>query len=311
MSTEAFPPLPSSTMQETPSLTTEPLSDGLVCLNGKVYQLIPAPHNVVTATSTIPSPTMVPCTLTSGPTVSTFSVATPTAPTSSTVQAVAPSTMESVATSAVNLSSTSVATPTAEVLTASQETPKEGLEFAMPVTLPPKKASRSRSRSSSRRREKRKSPQALSEITVQEIRPTGRGHGKKRPEMTNAPILIPTTHSHLISKTKPKPGLTVALSAKTAVPKSVQHLSQLTTEASVPLDVALSSEPSANTIVTIDPQPLHDDSDVDLETGEVLMPLRNSVGLSKFAYKLKPNSDDYEAFAQAIITKRLLCGTES
>ena len=63
------------------------------------------------------------------------------------------------------------------------------------------------------------------------------------------------------------------------------------------------NEPSANTIVTLDPQPIHDDSDVDLETGEVLMPLRTPMGPSKFAYELKPNSDDYEAFAQAITTK--------
>ena len=33
------------------------------------------------------------------------------------------------------------------------------------------------------------------------------------------------------------------------------------------------------------------------------MPLRTPVGPNKFAYKLKPNSDDYEAFAQAITTK--------
>ena len=222
-------------MQEIPSLTTESLPDGLVCLNGKVYQLIPAPHNVVAATSTIPAPTMVPCTLVSGPTVSTSSVATPTASASSTVQAVAPSPVVSAATPAVNSISASVATPTAEVSTTPQETPKVGLEFAMPVTPPPKKTSRSRSRSSSRRREKRKSPKALSETTVQEVRPTGRGRGKKRPEMTNAPILVPTTHSHLINNTKPKPGLTVTLSAKATVPKAVQHLSQLTTEASVPL----------------------------------------------------------------------------
>ena len=96
--------------------------------------------------------------------------------------------------------------------------------------------------------------------------------------MTNAPILVPTTHSHLINNTKPKPGLTVTLSAKAINPKAVQHLSQLTTEASVPLDVATSNEPSANTIVTLDPQPINDDSDVDLETGEVLMPLRTPTG---------------------------------
>ena len=77
----------------------------------------------------------------------------------------------------------------------------------------------------------------MSETTEQEIRPTGCGRGKKRPEMTNVPILVPTTHSHLINNTKPKPGHTVTLSAKTTVPKTVQYLSQLTTEANVPLDV--------------------------------------------------------------------------
>ena len=55
--------------------------------------------------------------------------------------------------------------------------------------------------------------------------------------------------------------------------------------------------------MTIDPQPIHDDSDVDLDTGEAVMSLRTLVGPNKFAYKLKPNFNDYEAFAQAITTK--------
>ena len=134
MSMEAFPPLPSSTMQETTSMTPETLPDGLVCLNGKVYQLVPAPHNVVAATSNIPTPTMIPCTLVSGPTTS---VVTPAA-SSSTASTVASSSVELAVTPAVIPIPDPVAAPTTTALATSPEPPKTGLEFAMPET-PPKK----------------------------------------------------------------------------------------------------------------------------------------------------------------------------
>ena len=80
--------------------------------------------------------------------------------------------------------------------------------------------------------------------------------------MTNAPIIVLTKHSHLISTAKPKPGLTVNFSTETPIPKAVQHLSQLTIEASAPLETT--SKPSTNTTVTLNPQPMYEDSDVDL-----------------------------------------------
>ena len=119
--------------------------------------------------------------------------------------------------------------------------------------------------------------------------------------MTNAPILVPTTHSHLVSTAKPKPGLTVALSKQPAIPKAVQHLSHLTIEADAPLNT-VANDPTVDTTVTLNPQPMYEDSDVDLETGDSNVPLKSFTGPSKFAYKLKPNTSDYEAFAQAIVT---------
>ena len=139
----------------------------------------------------------------------------------------------------------------------------------MPVTPPPKKSSRSRSRSKSRQRQPIGTD---SSTTTSNVRSTGRGRGKKKPEMTNAPILVPTTHSHLISAVKPKPGLTVALAKQPTIPKAVQHLSHLTIDADAPLNAA-ASEPTVDTTVTLNPQPMYEDSDVDLETGDSNVPL--------------------------------------
>ena len=58
----------------------------------------------------------------------------------------------------------------------------------------------------------------------------GRGRGKKRPEMTNAPIIVPTSYSHLLHMPEPKGGLTVTFSKEEQlreVETTVQHLEQL------------------------------------------------------------------------------------
>ena len=119
--------------------------------------------------------------------------------------------------------------------------------------------------------------------------------------MANAPILVPTTHSHLIITAKPKPELTVNLSTESPIPRAVLHLSHLTMKASIPLETI--RKPWTDTTVTLDAKPLYQDSDVDLETGEILVPMRTSTAPSKFSYKLKPNTVDYEAFAQAITVR--------
>ena len=280
MSSEAFPPLPSSGMPEIPVMMTAPLPHGPVLLIGIYYQPVPVPHNVVVAQSTVPAPTMVPCTPDTEPRISAPPAAEPMVP--------APPAAEP----AVSVPTTSC----------EPEKPRVGLEFALLETPPPKKSisdlrltSRSRSRSSPRKREKRNSPKNSPEKINTDVRPTERGRGKKKPEMANAPILVPTTHSHLISTAKPKPGLTVNLSTESPIPQAVQHLSQLTMEASVPLETI--RKPSIDTTVTLDPKPLYQNSDVDLETGKILVPMRTSTVPSKFSYKLKPNTVDYEAFA--------------
>ena len=197
-------------------MTTALLPHGPVLLNSIYYQPVPAPHNVVVAQSTIPAPTIVPCAPAAEPTVPPPLAAEPMV-------------------SAQPASKPAVSAPTKSCepmgSEKQREKPRVGLKFAMPETPPPKKSisnlrltSCSCSRSSSRQGEKRKSPKASPEKTNVDVRPTGRGRGKKKPEMTNAPILVPTTHSHLISTTKPKPRLTVNLSTENPIPRAVQHL---------------------------------------------------------------------------------------
>ena len=72
-------------------------------------------------------------------------------------------------------------------------------------------------------------------------------------------------------------------------------------EASAPLETT--SKPSVNTTVTLDPKPIYKDSNVDMETGEIVVPMRATTTPTKFSYKLKPNTVDYKAFAQAITAR--------
>ena len=259
---ETFSPLPSS---ELPAMTTAPLPHGPVLISGIYYQPVPAPHNVVVTQSAVLAPTVVPC------------VPEPAAPEE---QPVAP------------------------------EKPKVGLEFAMPETPPSKKSIidlklTNRSRSNSRQREKRKAPpKASPEHSTKakpEVRPTERGRGKKRPEMTNAPILVPTTHSHLISAAKPKPGLTDSFTSGGSILPTVQHLSKLTIEAVTPLET--NGRLSEETTVTLELTPIHDDSDMDLETSEIRVPIKASAEPSKLTYKLQPNTNDHEVFTQTIVSR--------
>ena len=55
--TEMFPALPSSKTPIVPK-TTAPLPNGPVKINGVYYQLVPTPHNIVVATSTVSDPTL-------------------------------------------------------------------------------------------------------------------------------------------------------------------------------------------------------------------------------------------------------------
>ena len=58
MDSEAFPPLPTVDPPAVPQ-TTVPLPNGPVRINGVYYQPIPAPHNTVVATSSVPDPNLV------------------------------------------------------------------------------------------------------------------------------------------------------------------------------------------------------------------------------------------------------------
>ena len=193
------------------------------------------------------------------------------------------------------------------------EKPKVGLEFAMPETPPAKKSiidlkQTNHSPSNSRQRKKRKSltkasPEHSTKAKPEarpEVRPTGRGRGKKKPEMANPPF-VPTTHSHLISAAKPKPGLAVSFSSDGSIPRTIQHLSKLTIEAVTHLET--NGMPSAETTLTLELTPIHNDSDMNLETGEIRVPTKALAEPSKLTFKHKPNTDNYEVFAQTIVSK--------
>ena len=58
MDTDMFPPLPTADTPAAPQ-TMVPLPNGPVRFRGVYYQLVPAPHNVVVATSSVSAPNLV------------------------------------------------------------------------------------------------------------------------------------------------------------------------------------------------------------------------------------------------------------
>ena len=130
--------------------------------------------------------------------------------------------------------------------------------------------------------------------------------------MTNAPIVVPTMHSHLLHIPEPKGGLTVTFSKDAQlrkVEKTVQHLEQLFAEASVPMEIV--SKPSEATTIKAEVQPAQEDSDVDLETGTVSIPTLPITDTEALVYKTDANIDDYKAFTLVItIRESSICDRE-
>ena len=192
-----YPSLPFPANPVLPQATT-PLPHEPVLINGVYYQPVPQPHNVVVATSSVPDPTIV-----------------------------------EIQPSEVPASNGSVP---------SADKPKVGLEFVMPEQPPAKmtaRSSRTRPRSSSRTRSRPNSRSSSrnrqegshhkSPLEPKNLR-SGWGGGKKRPNMPTTPILVPTSHSHLMTVPKPKKGLTITFSSDTQTHKAemtVQHLERL------------------------------------------------------------------------------------
>ena len=173
------------------------------------------------------------------------------------------------------VATSNVSDPTLMALNSQEaEKPKVGLEFAMPEQPPAKKTgrrTRSRSRSSSRNRSKAE----FSHEQPTDLPPVTRcGRCRGRPKMSSTPIEVPASHSHLLTKSKPKEGLKITFATDTherKVESTVQHLAKLSTEASVPLVVT--SRPSKETFVKPEPPiEAQEDSDVDLVTGEISIP---------------------------------------
>ena len=203
---EMYPALPSPPESSEPQPHV-PLPHGRINLNGIYYDPVPPPHNVVVATSSIPTEPMVrqeqsvsaaPAAPADEPKASTSAASTiqPEASTSAT-SAVQPEAFISVASATTSQDSST-----------NKKEPRVGLEFVMPEEPPCQKVerkSRKKSRSLSRNRSKSRSQSranvanrklsASQQSTTLEETPKargGRGRGKKRPEMTNAPIIVPT-----------------------------------------------------------------------------------------------------------------------
>ena len=268
---DMYPSLPAPQGSVPPPITT-PVPHGPILLDGVYYQLVPAPHNVVVAQSTVPTPSLVPCTSTT--------VAEP-------VEVLALSTS----------AESKVGSTAAPSLSACSE-PQVGLEFAMPESPPPNKkanpdASRSRCRSTS---SSRSCDEVKASITPKGLEASatylkrGRGRGRKIVELTNSPLLIPTVKSHLSRITKPKEELTVTVPAENGAtnddvplkfPTAIEHLSQLDKDVSTPLKLSKPTSPEPGTMVEFQQEPLHEDSNVDLETGEVRIPTSSFSGAVK------------------------------
>ena len=263
MNAEMFPLLPSPADPVVPQ-TTAPLPHGPVRINGIYYQPVPLPHNVVVMTPSVPDPILV---------------------------TVSPS-----------------KAPAPVDLAPSVEKPKVGLEFTMPEQLPVKKTSRSsctRSRSSSRTRSRpNRSNSRDSQIGNQPpLSRSSRGRSNKK--MPTTPIHVPASHSHLLAKAKPKKGLKITFSTDTQERRAeaiVQHLARLATEASAPLIVT----PKPSTETSVPPEPLinaQEDSDVDLETGEISVPTPPVNKSAALIYKPNATIEDFKAFVAVMMQR--------
>ena len=230
---ELYPSLPSP-QDPSPATATVPLPYGPVLINGVYYQPILAPHDVVVANSSVPAPTIVPCTK--------IAMASQ----------LASAVFSDEPTASTNTSSSQLTIP------AAKSKPPVGLEFVMPESPPNKKpvkgskkvpnwsrsSSRTQSTSGSRSSSHRRKRKSSTKATLKpQVRPTNRGHWKKKVEMSNAPLVLPTTHSHLLNIAKPMAGLTISFTTDDSSSWMVQatltvaqHLSKLMTKTSAPLE---------------------------------------------------------------------------
>ena len=315
---EMYPALPSPPESSKPQ-SYVPLPHGRINLNGIYYAPVPPPHNVLVATSSIPTTPMI----RQEQSISATPAASADEPEASTsaAPAIQLEASTSVAPTVQPEASTSVASATtSQESSTNRKEPRVGLEFVMPEEPPFQKVdrkSRKKSRSLSRNRSKSRSQshanaadrnlsasqQPTTSVETPKAR-GGRGRGKKRPEMTNAPIIVPTSYSHLLHIPEPKGGLTVTFSKDEQLRKvetTVQHLERLSAKASIPMEVA--SKPSEATTIRAEAQPDQEDSDVDFETGNIFVPTRPISDAEVMVYKTDANIEDCKAVA-SIITFR-------
>ena len=132
--------------------------------------------------------------------------------------------------------------------------------------------------------------------------------------MSNSPLITSTVRSHLGHITRPKVGLTVTVLAEDGLHLSEVHLpftpalanmTSLNHEVVQPLDLPPNPQPGPSTTVEFFQEPSHDDSDVDLETGEVNLSLASQSTAIKIAYKARSDLEDHQDFASSVLQREL------
>ena len=309
-----YPPLPSP-QDPGPAPMATPLPQGQILYKRVYYMPVPAPHNVVVAQSAIPAPTKVPR------------------------NAEIDETAQELSDSGVNSKPNKVITaPTEEVppleepqridepqressITTTCSEPKVGSEFAMPAVPPPSKKeakrprgqsrSPSHSRSNSRHCEELRSSTTGLEPSTNTLR-RNRGKGKRSVEMSSSPLLAPTVRSHLGHITRPKDGVTITVRAEDGLHLSevhlpltpvLGHMTQLDHEVAQPMDLLQDSQPRPNTTVEFPQEPLHEDSDVDLETGEIRIPMVSQPTALKMTYNARLALIDHQDFTSSVLLR--------
>ena len=307
-------PLPSP-QNPGPSPMATPLPQGQIFLNGVYYMPVPAPHNIVVAQGTIPAPTQVPCNTETNETaqehcntgVKTKPNKATTAPIAETPLPEEPQRVDE--------------PPRESSTTTTSSESRAGLEFAVPVAPPPsrKEAKRPRgqskspshSRSNSRHHEESKISTAGMESSANVLRKS-RVKGKRSVEMSNSPLKTSTVRSPLGHITRPKDGLTVTVPAEAGLHLSevhlpltpaLAHMAPLDHEVVQPLDLPPNPQPGPSITVEFPQELLHEDSDVDLETGEVNLSLASQSTAIKMTYKARSVLEYHQDFASSVLQR--------
>ena len=316
--TEMYPSLPSP-QRPGPAPAANPLPHGPLLYRGVYYMPIPAPHNIVVAQSTIPSPTKVPC--------ADQGNVEPSPKEDPKIDS-EPSTGIPQPVPAPGSTEHSEPEP-APIVTSNPETKDEPLPtnnpgatdvsvnqgFSVPSAPAPKKENKrsrgysrspSHSRSSSQHRRETLTSSSGSESQIRR----SRGKNKRTVDINSSPLVASASKNHLGHVTRPKQGLTVTVPPEDGIHLSevqlpftpvLAHLAPLEQASSQELDVTKTPTPGPQTVVEFPTDPLPGDSDVDLDTGDSQnASIPNGIRLT---YDSNSILEDHRAFASTVLDK--------